>query len=157
MIAVPPKERPNTQPIKYPTDIRRQYAEWYIDRFKKTPLLFMTDDDEVLKIAVGEEGQARVGLRRDGVGSPWHAGRWMNTPPYNTTPKLAEVWKERPIWFEFFGTGQVSAARRTPAALADYNRQANDVFPHRAVCRERRVVSDRVIRRIDPGVGTGDL
>ena len=102
MIAVPPKERPNTQPIKYPADIRRQYAEWYLDSFKKTPLVFMTDDDEILKFALGGEGPARVGLRRDGVGSPWHFARWIGKPPYDAIPKMGDVWKERPIWFEFF-------------------------------------------------------
>lgn len=102
MIAVPPEKRPNTQPIVYPPEIRRQYAEWYLDSFKKTPLLFMTDDHETLKFAIGEEGQSRVGLRRDGVGSPWHFARWIGKPPYDAIPKMGDVWKERPIWFEFF-------------------------------------------------------
>lgn len=103
MIAVPPEKRPNTQPIVYPYNIRKQYAEWYIDSFKKTPLVFMTDDHETLKFALGEDGPARVGLRRDGVGSPWHFPHWIGKPPYDKIPRLANVWKERPIWFEFFG------------------------------------------------------
>ena len=119
MIAVPPKERPNTQPIKYPADMRRQYAEWYIDSFKKTPLVFMTDDDDILKFAVGDEGPSRVGLRRDGVGSPWHAKRWLDTPPYNAIPKLVDAWKERPIWFEFFGPATMMLHNRwdVPGAI----------------------------------------
>lgn len=102
MIAVPPEKRPNTQPIKYPANIRRQYAEWYLESFKKTPLVFMTDDDETLRFAIGEEDQSRVGLRRDGVGSPWHFDRWIGKPPYDAIPKMGDIWKERPIWFEFF-------------------------------------------------------
>jgi len=103
MTAVPPEQRPRTQPIKYPFEIRKQYADWYLDNFKKTPIVFMTDDDETLKYAIGENGPSRVGLRRDGVGSPWHFTRWIGKPPYDAIPKMADVWKERPIWFEFFG------------------------------------------------------
>ena len=103
MTAVPPERRPRTQPIKYPFAIRKQYADWYLEGFKKTPLVFMTDDDETLKYAIGENGPSRVGLRRDGVGSPWHFNRWIGKPPYDAIPKMADVWKERPIWLEFFG------------------------------------------------------
>lgn len=103
MTAVPPEQRPRTQPIKYPFEIRKQYADWYLDNFKKTPIVFMTDDDETLKYAIGENGPSRVGLRRDGVGSPWHFNRWIGKPPYDAIPKMADIWKERPIWFEFFG------------------------------------------------------
>ena len=103
MTAVPPEQRPRTQPIKYPFEIRKEYADWYLDNFKKTPIVFMTDDDETLKYAIGENGPSRVGLRRDGVGSPWHFNRWIGKPPYDAIPKMADIWKERPIWFEFFG------------------------------------------------------
>ena len=103
MTAVPPEQRPRTHPIKYPFAIRKQYADWYLDNFKQTPIVFMTDDDETLKYAIGENGPSRVGLRRDGVGSPWHFTRWVGKPPYDAIPKMADVWKERPIWFEFFG------------------------------------------------------
>jgi len=103
MTAVPPEQRPRTQPIKYPYEIRKQYADWYLENFKKTPLVFMTDDDETLKYAIGDKGPSRVGLRRDGVGSPWHFTRWIGKPPYDAIPKMADVWKDRPIWLEFFG------------------------------------------------------
>ncbi len=103
MIAVPPAQRPQTRPVKYPYEIRRQIAQWYLDSFKKSPLVFMTDDDEMLKYAIGEEGPSRVGLRRDGVGSPWHFTRWIGTRPYDAIPRMADVWKDRPIWFEFYG------------------------------------------------------
>ena len=103
MTAVPPAQRPRTKALVYPPEIRRQYADWYLDNFKKTPLVFMTDDWETLKYAIGENGPSRVGLRRDGVGSPFHFSRWIGTPPYDAIPRMADIWKERPMWFEFFG------------------------------------------------------
>ena len=102
MTAVPPEKRPRTKPLVYPFEIRKQYADWYLNNFKKTPLVFMTDDWETLKYSIGENGPSRVGLRRDGVGSPWHATRWIGNPPYDQIPKMGDVWKDRPIWFEFF-------------------------------------------------------
>ena len=105
MTATPPEQRPKTHPLRYPYEIRRQYADWYLENFKKTPLVFMTDDNETLKYAIGENGPSRVGLRRDGVGSPWHFGRWIGKPPYDAMPKMADVWKDRPIWLEFFDHG----------------------------------------------------
>ena len=103
MTAVPPAQRPRTQPIVYPAAIRRQYADWYLENFRKSPLVFMTDDWETLKYALGEGEKPRVGLRRDGVGSPWHFTRWIGKPPYDAIPRMVDVWKDRPIWLEFFG------------------------------------------------------
>lgn len=119
MTAVPPEKRPHTKPLVYPFEIRRQYADWYLDNFKKTPLVFMTDDWETLKYAIGEAGPSRVGLRRDGVGSPWHATRWIGNPPYDQIPKMGEVWKDRPVWFEFFGHApdMVKKGWDVPAAI----------------------------------------
>ena len=93
-------------PRKYPFEIRKQYADWYLDNFKKTPIVFMTDDWEVLKYALGDGPNARVGLRRDGVASPWHFKRWIGTTPYDAIPRMGDVWKDRPVWFEFFGDAQ---------------------------------------------------
>ena len=149
MIAVPPEKRPNTQPIVYPPEIRRQYAEWYLDSFKKTPLLFMTDDHETLRFALGDGDSPRVGLRRDGVGSPWHDGHWMDSPPYNAIPKLPDVWKKRPVWFEFFGpatamfrsrwdvpnaidwmlTNHVSVVNTIPFSPWDLQKEMPDKYP----------------------------
>lgn len=42
----------------------------YLKNFKKSDIFFMTDDHEVLKYALGNKKKARVGLRRDGIGSP---------------------------------------------------------------------------------------
>jgi hypothetical protein len=93
-------------PRKYPFEIRKQYADWYLENFKKTPIVFMTDDWEVLRYALGDGPTARVGLRRDGVASPWHFKRWIGTTPYDAIPRMGDVWKDRPVWFEFFGSGK---------------------------------------------------
>ena len=93
-------------PREYPFEIRKQYADWYLEGFKNTPIVFMTGDWEVLKYALGTEPTARVGLRRDGVGSPWHFKRWIGTKPYDAIPRMGDVWKDRPVWFEFYGDAQ---------------------------------------------------
>ena len=96
--------RKTVPPRKYPLEIRKQYADWYLEGFKSTPIVFMTGDWEVLKYALCTEPAARVGMRRDGVGSPWHFKRWIGTKPYDAIPRMGDVWKDRPVWFEFFGS-----------------------------------------------------
>ena len=93
-------------PRKFPFEIRKQYADWYLENFKKTPIVFMSDDWEVLRYALGDGPTARVGIRRDGVASPWHFKRWIGTTPYDAIPRMGDVWKDRPVWFEFFGSGK---------------------------------------------------
>ena len=112
------EKRPYVAPRVYPPEIRRQYADWYLDNFHKTPLVFMTDDWETFKYALGEDTIPRVGIRRDGVGSPHHYTRWIGTPPYDAIPRMADVWRDKPVWFEFF-TG-VSAMKRNGWSL-DYS------------------------------------
>ena len=102
MVAIAPEKRPPTKPIVYPFEIRRQYADWYLTGFRKTPLVAMTDDWEVLRWMLGESTPARVGIRRDGVSSPHHFTRWIGKPPYDAIPQMADIWKDRPVWFEFF-------------------------------------------------------
>ncbi len=92
-----------TPPHKHPFEIRKQYADWYLDGFRKTPLVFMTDDWEMLRYALGDGPSARVGLRRDGVASPSHFKRWIGLPPYDAIPKMVDTWKHKPVWFEFYG------------------------------------------------------
>ena len=102
---------PYVSPHVYPVAVRRQYADWYLNGFTQTPLVFMTDDAETLRYALGEDGPARVGLRRDGVGSPSHFQRWIGTPPYDTISRMADVWRDRPVWFEFYCDCQDLKAR----------------------------------------------
>lgn len=89
-------------PKMYPFEIRKQYADMYLENFKTANLFFMTDDAEVLDYCLSKEKKPTVGLRRDGVGSPWHFKRWIGTHPYSSIEKMADVWKYKPIFFEFF-------------------------------------------------------
>ena len=86
----------------YPLEIRTRYADAYLNAFRKTPLVFMSDDWEVMKHALGEGPLPRVGFRRDGVGSPWHFTRWIGTAPYTALPGMGTVWRTKPVWFEFY-------------------------------------------------------
>ena len=49
----------------------------YLNNFKKTDLVFMTDDAVVLKYAIGDGEGSRVGLRRDGVGGEGNYDHWI--------------------------------------------------------------------------------
>lgn len=89
-------------PFKNTLQTRKMYADMYLKNFKKTDLFFMTDDNEVLEYALGTKKKARVGMRRDGVGSPWHFGRWIGKPPYDRIARMGDVWKDKPIFFELF-------------------------------------------------------
>lgn len=90
------------KPHVYPLEVRKRYVDMYLDNFRKTEIVFMTDDYECLAYALGT-GTPRVGIRRDGVGSKWHYSRWIGHPPYDKIPVMGDVWKDRPVWFEFYG------------------------------------------------------
>lgn len=85
-------------------DVMRRYADMYINNFKKTTLVFMTDAAKTLKYAIGEGEGSRVGLRRDGIGSPWHEENWIGTGKYkaNGVDKMGDVWKYKPVIFEWY-------------------------------------------------------
>ena len=82
-----------------PIEVRKQIVDMYLRAFRHTPLVFMSDDAEVLPYAL-DHG---VGLRRDGVGSPWHEQNWIGSKKYAGVPGMAEVWKHAPVVFEWFG------------------------------------------------------
>jgi hypothetical protein len=44
-----------------------------------------------------------TGLRRDGVGSPWHERNWIGTGKYQGLIAMAESWKQAPVVFEWYG------------------------------------------------------
>ena len=73
----------------------------YLKNFKKTQIISMTDDAAILKYNIGD-GAPRVGMRRDGVGSPSHFKTWIGSERYSKIPNMGEVWKYRPIVFESF-------------------------------------------------------
>jgi hypothetical protein len=82
-----------------PVGIRKQIVDLYRNAFRKTPLVFMSDDAEVLNYALSKG----TGFRRDGVGSPWHEENWIGSKKYAGVAGMADVWKRAPVVFEWFG------------------------------------------------------
>jgi len=82
-----------------PVSVRRQIVDLYLRAFRKTPLVFMSDDTEVLPYALSHG----TGFRRDGVGSPWHEENWIDSRKYAGVTGMADTWKHAPIVFEWFG------------------------------------------------------
>jgi len=80
-------------------EVRKQIVDMYLHAFPRTPLVFMSDDAEVLAYAL-EHG---TGFRRDGVGSPWHEENWIGSKKYAGVPSMGETWKHTPVVFEWFG------------------------------------------------------
>lgn len=86
-------------PNPAPLEVRQHIVDLYLAAFRRTPLVFMSDDAEVLAYALSRG----TGFRRDGVGSPWHEQNWIGSPKYAAVPDMGEVWKRAPIVFEWFG------------------------------------------------------
>ncbi|MCX7826033.1 MAG: DUF4832 domain-containing protein [Verrucomicrobiae bacterium] len=86
-------------PHPAPVAVRKQIVDLYLRAFRKTPLVFMSDDAEVLAYAIARG----TGLRRDGVGSPWHERNWIGSKKYAAVEGMADTWKRAPIVFEWFG------------------------------------------------------
>ena len=86
---------------KHPASVavRQQIVDLYLRAFHKTPLVFMSDDAEVLDYALAHG----TGFRRDGVGSPWHEQNWIGSKKYAGVAGMAETWKRAPVVFEWFG------------------------------------------------------
>jgi hypothetical protein len=80
-------------------EVRKQIVDLYLSAFRKTPLVFMSDDAEVLNYAL----KHGTGFRRDGVGSPWHEQNWIGSKKYAQVEGMADVWKKAPVVFEWFG------------------------------------------------------
>ena len=78
--------------------VRQQIVDMYLKAFPNTSLVYMSDDAEVMNYALAHG----AGLRRDGVGSPWHEQRWAGTPAYANVPTMGDAWKHAPIVFEWF-------------------------------------------------------
>jgi hypothetical protein len=82
-----------------PVEVRKQIVDLYQHAFGKTPLVFMSDDAEVLNYAMARG----TGFRRDGVASPWHEENWIGSKKYAAVQGMADVWKHAPVVFEWFG------------------------------------------------------
>lgn len=80
-------------------EVRKQIVDMYLHAFPRTPLVFMSDDAEVLAYALAHG----TGFRRDGVGSPWHEENWIGSKKYAGVPSMGETWKRAPVVFEWFG------------------------------------------------------
>ena len=87
----------STHPV--PVAVRKQIVDMYLQAFPKTPLVFMSDDVEVMGYALAHG----AGIRRDGVGSPWHEQNWIGSPRYAGVPAMADAWKKAPVVFEWYG------------------------------------------------------
>lgn len=86
-------------PNPAPVEVRRQIVDLYRRAFQRTPLVFMSDDAEVLPYALA----GGAGFRRDGVGSPWHEQNWIGSRKYAAVEGMTDVWKRAPVVFEWFG------------------------------------------------------
>ena len=82
-----------------PVAVRMQIVDMYLQAFMKTPLVFMSDDVEVMGYALAHG----AGIRRDGVGSPWHEQNWIGSPRYAGVQGMADAWKKAPVVFEWYG------------------------------------------------------
>lgn len=82
-----------------PVSVRKDIVDLYLRAFRKTPLVFMSDDAEVLPYALSRG----TGFRRDGVGSPWHEQNWIGSRKYAGVAGMADTWKSAPVVFEWFG------------------------------------------------------
>lgn len=82
-----------------PVEVRKRIVDLYLHAFRRTPMVFMSDDAEVLKYALAHG----TGFRRDGVGSPWHEQNWIGSKKYAGVPDMAETWQRAPVVFEWFG------------------------------------------------------
>ena len=86
-------------PHPAPVAVRKQIVDMYLNAFRRTPLVFMSDDAEVLRYALAHG----TGFRRDGVGSTWHEKTWIGSKKYAAVEGMAEVWKKAPVVFEWYG------------------------------------------------------
>ena len=82
-----------------PWPVRKQIIDMYLDGFRKTQLVSMSDDAEALAYALSHG----TGFRRDGVGSPWHEANWIGSKKYARVQGFADQWKRAPVVFEWYG------------------------------------------------------
>lgn len=90
--------------------VRKQIIDMYLNGFHKTPLVSMSDDAEALAYAIGRG----AGIRRDGVGSPWHEANWIGSKKYAAVKGFADQWKRAPVVFEWYGDYDYFKRRNWP-------------------------------------------
>ena len=94
-------------PNPAPVEVRKKIVDMYINAFPDTPLVFMSDDAELLGYALSRG----TGMRRDGVGSRWHENTWIGSKKYAAVENMADAWKQAPIVFEWFGNYEYLLSR----------------------------------------------
>ncbi len=110
-------------PHPAPVAVRRQIVDLYLNAFRRTPLVFMSDDAEVLPYALAHG----TGFRRDGVGSVWHEKTWNGAKKYAAVEGMGEVWKKAPVVFEWYGSYDYLKSRGWPFEAAVNFMLANHV------------------------------
>ncbi len=88
----------------YPFAIKKMIIDWYLDNFKKTPMLICEDAEDGLEYAT----QHGVGWRADCMGDYGPPNNWNLMTRYLKLPKMypsvGEAWKNAPVAFETCGT-----------------------------------------------------
>ena len=103
---LPPYDNGKPGQTVYPFAARRAIIDSYLDNFKKTTIVSMTDNEEGLAYSVVDGRISRVGLRRDGVGAPWIQKDWCGSDRYAKVRNMEEVWKHKPVWFESYASAK---------------------------------------------------
>jgi hypothetical protein len=97
-------------PHPAPPGVRRRIVDLYVEAFRKTPLVMMSDDAETLDYALSKG----TGFRRDGVGSPWHERNWIGSKKYECVKGFADAWTRAPVVFEWYGDYRYLRSRDWP-------------------------------------------
>ena len=89
---------------RYPMDIKKMIIDWYLEGFKKTPMVIPEDAEDGLVYAT-ENG---TGWRADCIGDYGPPNHWNLMTRYLQLPRMypsvGEAWKTRPVAFETCGT-----------------------------------------------------
>ncbi len=88
----------------YPFELKKTIIDWYLDNFKKTPLVICEDAEDGLEYAT----QNGTGWRADCMGDYGPPNNWNLMTRYLKLPEMypsvGEAWKTRPVAFETCGT-----------------------------------------------------
>ena len=89
---------------EYPFEIKKMIIDWYLEGFKKTPMVIPEDAEEGLVYATGNG----TGWRADCMGDYGPPNNWNLMTRYLQLPRMypsvGEAWKTRPVAFESCGT-----------------------------------------------------
>lgn len=119
---LPPYDNGKVGQTIYPFAARKSIIDAYLDNFKKTSVVAMTDNEEGLAYAVQDGLFPRVGLRRDGVGAPWIQKDWAGSERYADVMNMGDVWKSKPVWFESYASAKWMSEKKgwDMAAMVDW-------------------------------------